>query len=258
MKKVTKYLRYLVEYLKFGDIKSIVASARYLYNSTSHSNDRVIRTSVGTFFCRKNTNDFQFANYYYEWGVKKFILSCIKDFTVFIEAGSCTGDYTILVSKFGLKCIAFEPVPYNYETLVKNLQLNNLADKVKTYPVGLGNENKDAYFRFNPVNTGASHIDTDNITDCKVQIRTFDSLLSDLKLGKEEKILFKLDVEGMEPEVLQGAVEFIKQYPHLTFILEDKHTGQHAIRTILRNSAEFAVGTVDEFNIYARKISNIN
>lgn len=258
MKKVTKYSRYLIEYLKFGDIKSIVASVRYLNNHTSHSTDRIIRTSLGIFHCRKNTNDFQFANYYYEWGVKKFILSCIKDYTVFIEAGSCTGDYTILVSRFGLKCIAFEPVPQNYQTLETNLRLNKLDKQVTTLPVGLGNENKEAYFQFNPINTGASHIDNKNITDCKVQMRTFDSLLGDLKLGKEEKILFKLDVEGMEPEVLQGAVQFIKQYPNLTFILEDKHTGQHAIRTILRDLAEFAVGTVDEFNIYARKISNLN
>ena len=80
MKKLKTYFWYLVEYLKYGDFLSIIASARYLFNKSSHRRDRVIRTSIGTFFCRKNTNDFQFANFHYEWGVKKYLLDHKKDF----------------------------------------------------------------------------------------------------------------------------------------------------------------------------------
>jgi len=259
MKKITTYLLYLLDYLKFGDFKSIISSVKYLTNKTSHSSDRIIHTSIGTFFCRKNTNDFQFANYYYEWGVKKFIRDHINDYTVFIDGGACTGDYSILLAKKNLRCIAFEPLALNYNNIVKNLELNNLTGKVQVYQVGLGNENTQARFNFNPVNTGASYIDRDNDSaNLLSPIRTFDSMLSELKIGKEEKILFKLDVEGMEPQALQGSVDFIRQYPNITFVLEDKHTGQHPIRTILTKTAEFEFGTVDEFNIYARKTGNFN
>jgi len=75
-----------------------VASVKYVLNKSSHSSGRTITTSAGTFFCRKNTNDFQFANYYYEWGVKKFILKRIDEFSVFIDAGACVGDYSILMA----------------------------------------------------------------------------------------------------------------------------------------------------------------
>lgn len=258
MKKANTYFRYLLDYLKFGDFKSIVSSVKYLNNQTSHSDDRVIRTSIGTFFCRKNTNDFQFANYYYEWGVKKFILDHVKEFTVFIDGGACTGDYSILLAKKNLRCIAFEPMLDNYNVMVKNLELNNLTGKVQVYNFALGSENVQARFNFNPVNTGASHIDRGNDSANELsEIHTFDSLLSELKIGKDEEILFKLDVEGMEPEALQGSFNFIRQYPNISFIMEDKHTGQHPIRTILTKTAEFEIGTVDEFNIYARKIRNL-
>ena len=259
MKKIITYLLYLIDYLKFGDFKSIISSVKYLTNKTSHKSNRIVRSSIGTFFCRKNTNDFQFANYYYEWGVKKYILDRVQDYTVFIDGGACTGDYSILLAKKKLRCIAFEPLADNYDNIVKNLELNNLIGKVQVYQVGLGNENTQARFNFNPVNTGASYIDRDNDSANSLsQIRTFDSILPELKIGKEEKILFKLDVEGMEPEALQGSVDFINQYPNITFIAEDKHSGQHPIRTLLSKTAEFEFGTVDEFNIYARKIRNFN
>jgi FkbM family methyltransferase len=232
---------------------------KYLVNKTSHKSNRIVKSSIGTFFCRRNTNDFQFANYYYEWGVKKFILSHIKEFTLFIDGGACIGDYSILVSKFNIRCIAFEPLAENFAIFQKNLQLNDLGKKVIAFNIGLGNVNKQARFKFNPVNTGASLIDRDNhSSSLPAEIRTIDSMLPYLKIASGEKILFKLDVEGMEPEALQGAVEFIRHYPDITFVMENKHTGQDPIKKILNETAEFEFGVVDEFNIFARKIRNFN
>lgn len=259
LKKAVTYFRYFFDYLKFGDFLSILSSVKYLLNKSSHPKNRIIRTSVGTFYCRRNTNDFQFANYYYEWGVKKFILDRIHQFTVFIDGGACTGDYSVLLSRYRLRCIAFEPVPDNYSTILRNLHLNRLMGKVDAFQMGLGNKNMKARFRFNPVNTGASHIDSKSSTgDCEVEIRTFDSLLPDLNIGRHEKILFKLDVEGMEPEAIEGCAGFIQQYPSIMFVMEEKHAGQDHIRAILDKIAVFEYGRVDEFNIYARKIAQIN
>lgn len=259
MKKAITYMQYLAEYLRHGDFMSVVSSVKYLINKTSHSKNRIIQTSIGTFYCRKNTNDFQFANYHYEWGVKKFILNRINDFTVFIDGGACIGDYSILLAKRNMRCIAFEPIAENYAAMIKNLQLNNLVCRVKAYYTGLSNENKPARFHFNPVNTGASHIDrNENDGSFKGELRTFDSMLDKLKIGKDENILFKLDVEGMETEALLGSAEFIRQYPNITFVIEDKHVGDDPLKSILSNYAEFEFGIVDDYNFYARKINNLH
>lgn len=121
MKKISTYFRYLMEYLKHGDFLSVVASVKYLIFKKSNRKDRIIQTSIVKFFCRKNTNDFQFANYRYEWGVKKFILDHIPEYSVFIDGGACIGDYCILLSKCNTRCIAVEPIADNYSVLVKNL-----------------------------------------------------------------------------------------------------------------------------------------
>ena len=219
LQKINTYFWYLNEYLKYRDFVSIYAAIRYLTHKKSHSKDRIIQTSVGKFFCRKNTNDFQFANYRYEWGVKKYILDHIQEYSVFIDAGSCIGDYTILVAKYGIRSIAIEPMPQNYEVLIKNLKLNNLIDKVKTFQIGLGNKNQMVQFKFNEINTGASHIDRDNrSTSCQIELRTLDSILDDLQLDTKDRILLKLDIEGMEDEALEGAARFITFHPNLTHI----------------------------------------
>ena len=234
---------------------SLYASVNYLLFKKSHSKDRIIKTSVGKFFCRRNTNDFQFANFRYEWGVKKFVLDHIHEYSVFIDGGSCIGEYPILLSKYNIRSIAFEPVHNNFEVLVKNLGLNNLSGKVNTFEVGLGDENKPAKFRFNPVNTGASHIDKENKRDSlPVKLRTFDSILPELNIDKEEHILVKLDVEGMEQEVLKGSADFIRNYPNITFILEEKFTGEDKIRSVLNTLGSFEYAMVDQFNMYARKL----
>lgn len=249
-------MSYLLEYLKFGDLVSVVASVKYVINGTSHKKDRIIKTSVGTFFCRKNTNDFQFANYTYEWSVKKYILDNQHNYSVFIDGGACVGEYCILVSNKHIRCFAFEPVPDTFDVLIKNIKLNNLSSKIKPFPFGLGDKNEKVNFVFNPVNTGASHIVTENISgDFLAEIRTFDSILPELGMAIEDHILFKLDVEGMEPKALRGAKEFIQRYPHITFVIEDKHSGEDSIKNVLNAIAPFEFGILDDNNIIAKKIN---
>ena len=259
MKKLSIYLRYLLEYLKFGDFISVAASVKYVVNHTSHRNDRIIKTTVGTFFCRKNTNDFQFANYAYEWSVKKYVLDHRQEYSVFIDGGACVGEYCILLSNQNIRCFAFEPVKDTFDVLTKNLELNNLSSVVKAFPFGLGEKNMQVKFVYNSVNTGASHIATGSTSgDFLVEIRTFDSLLPELNISPDDHILFKLDVEGMEPEALLGATDFIQRYKHITFVMEDKHSGEDSIKNTLNAIAPFEFGIVDEFNIFARKINKIN
>jgi FkbM family methyltransferase len=257
MKKLLTYYRYFFEYLKYGDFKSIFYSVMYVLFRKSHKSDRIIRTSVGKFFCRKNTNDFQFANYAYEWGVKKYLLDHCREYTVFIDGGACIGDYSILLSRFGLKCYAFEPIEQNFNVMQKNFELNNLSGKITALKLGLGAENVQKYFIFNPVNTGASSCTTDQgKANCRADIRTFDSLLPELQIDPDERILFKLDIESMEIEAIRGAASFIRNYPNITFVLEDKHTGQDPIQQALSDIATFEFGIVDNFNIFAKKTTS--
>ena len=258
LNKIKTYFYYFLEYAKHKDYISIYASFNYLIFNKSHKHDRIIQTSIGKFFCRKNTNDFQFANLRYEWGVKKFILDHINEYTVYIDSGACIGDFSILLSKYNIRCIAFEPISYNCEVLIKNLELNNLTQKVKVLPMGISNENTFLNLKFDPINTGASGIspiDQGNPTiNCLAEVRTFDSLVPELNLSPDDHILFKLDVEGMENEAIAGSAGFIRQFPNITFIIEEKIVGEDKIKTLLNQLGTFKFGAVDDYNMFAQKI----
>lgn len=57
----------------------------------------------------------------------------------------------------------------------------------------------------------------------------------------------------MEPAALRGAENFIREFPNITFIMEDKHSGEDLIKDTLNSISSFEYGIVDEFNIYATK-----
>lgn len=258
MNKLWIYIRYFYEYLKFGDWISIYSSFKYLTTRKSHRSDRLIKSSMGTFFCRRNTNDFQFANLMYEWSVKDFIFKNLSGHTVFLDAGACIGDYDILLSKHNMRCFAFEPIPENYAVMIRNFGLNGLGNKVTAFPFGLGDSNRSEKFIFNPVNTGASHIDRIGEPEsCFAEIRTLDSLMDELPIGLDERILIKLDAEGMDPEAIKGAAAFIKKYPFITLIVEDKFTGKGPIQAALDSIGKFEYGKVDKYNMYARKVGDL-
>lgn len=259
MKKLIIYIRYFSEYLRYGDFISILSSFRYVLKRTSHKSDRTIKTSVGTFFCRKNTNDFQFANYAYEWNVKKFFLDHLNEYTVFIDGGSCIGEYSILLSKNGIRCFAFEPVPDTYSVLLKNIELNNQGMVIQSFPYGLGEENSKVDFVINSVNTGASHLARNGKPgNCKVDIRTFDSVFKEINLSPDDRILFKLDVEGMETQAISGAGTFIQSFPNITFVIENEHTAKDNVKIALNKFAVFEYGVVDKLNFVAKKLHNID
>lgn len=259
MNKTVIYGRYFYDYLKHLDFASILASINYIIFRKSHSSDRIVKTSIGYFFCRKNTNDFQFTNYYYEWGVKKFILDRLDKFDVFIDGGACIGDYSILLAKKNKRCFAIEPLIDNFEVLKRNVELNKLEKQISIFMFGLGDCNKEVKFVLDSVSTGSSHISSDENNDSvsgnirKAHIKKLDDLYSEFNLKKSDRILMKLDVEGMELEAIKGAQEFIKFFPDICLILEDKFSGKSEIIDALNQLADFEVGIVDYCNIFAIK-----
>ncbi len=256
--KILTYSRYFYEYLKHRDFISIIASINYVINKNSHKNDRIVCSRIGRFYCRPCTNDFQFANYYYEWGVKKFILDRLDKFDVFIDAGACVGDYSILLAQKGKRCFAFEALIDNFEILKKNVELNNLSSQINYFPYGLGEFDGNVKFEMSKINTGSSKKVKDESQSNEniyreATIKSFDSMMPELGIKKNDRVLFKLDVEGMESEVLRGAVNFLNNTENVTLILEDKLSGKSQIIETLNNIGKFKIGKVDEHNIYAIK-----
>ncbi|EMR04350.1 FkbM family methyltransferase [Cesiribacter andamanensis] len=252
--KYSTYTDYLLEYTKHKDWKSIKDSLKYVLFKTPPTTDRIITSKMGTFWCRGNTNDFQYVNYAYEKQVKNYIYKNRKQYDFFIDIGACMGEYCIWLAKAGMPSIAFEPVPSNFKALSKNVELNQMQQMVTVLPVGLGSKAEKVYFDIKPVLTSASGIDRSyQGPETNVEIKRFDDLLPELPCTPEHRVIMKLDVEGMEVEVLQGAADFIKKARGLALVMEKTFSGEDNIRNFLASLGTFVYEDIDEVNMVAIK-----
>jgi len=262
MNKIITFLRYTKDFVKHGEFRYILSSFRYVLKGKTTRKSRYYKSSLGKFYVRKGTLDFQFANYAYEWGVKQFVYKHINDYNIFIDIGANIGTYSILFADKGLTGFAFEPVKSNYDALAKNIKLNNIENREVTFPFALGAKKRRAGFTFDPINTGASHLtendgfleEVDNPEFVDIDIVPFDDICNDLNIKNDDKVFIKIDVEGMEPHVLKGASKFLKNHPNILIVLESKHSGRDDIKKLLSSISDFDFLEVDNMNMAAKKI----
>jgi FkbM family methyltransferase len=207
---------------------------------------------MGTFETRPHSLDFQYVNYAYEIQIKRFIEK--EDFDVFLDIGACLGEYSVWLGRKGKRCFAFEPVKVSYDMIQKNIHLNGVSDKVTALNYGLGIKHSLEHFEMDITNPGSNRrVDHAGANTEKFEINSLDEKLHELQLKETDKVLIKIDVEGMELDMLNGAANFLKRFPHIVLIIEEKFSGESNIRNGLSLIADFEYGKIDEHNIYARK-----
>lgn len=134
-----------------------------------------------------------------------------------LDVGASTGCFSLLSRHHpDLRVWAFEPVVLTYEVLTENIKLNGLEDRVKSFRLGISN--------YNGVGTlhtiiadggkGVSMVDGEPSYHKAVENSEIDMVTIDAFCALHGIIptMIKIDCEGSELQVLQGAVETIKQY----------------------------------------------
>lgn len=151
----------------------------------------------------------------------------IKPGQVLIDGGANIGAFSIPIATHvqDIKIIAFEPEPLIFETLIKNVELNNLKDKIICYPFGLSDKESDLILKSNQNcftmaqfsnkkienNTILQLSKDENIVKCV----SLDRFLEETGINRCDAI--KLDIEGAERMALVGASTIIKKYnPNLS------------------------------------------
>lgn len=146
----------------------------------------------------------------------------IPAFDTFIDIGANTGFYSLLAAKAShANVFAFEPSSGPRHYLQKNVALNTLHQKVRVLPQALGNENGVLLFyatkntkyknlRHNLGGVGSLQQVKKETEVENVQVVTLDEFSP--SLPDPGIVLIKIDTEGTEHTILQGAANFIAQY----------------------------------------------
>lgn len=155
-----------------------------------------------------------------EYQDMSFLLHYLNKDDLFFDIGANVGVYTVLASKVKeANTVSFEPLPTTYEKLLDNINLNRL-DNAIALNIGLSSERTQLYFTTDKdtMNSVAGEHDKNKI---KVDVETLDNIC---KIYGYPKAI-KIDVEGYETNVLNGANEVLMNENLEVLIIELNGSG---------------------------------
>lgn len=191
--------------------------------------------------------DYFLSNFYernlLDWVVSTFVSpdkNCI-------DIGAHIGWYTIDMAPKAKHVYSFECSPKSFNYLCANIELNDLSYKVTKYNTALGDkECVTKYYIRDPKDgggNGVAQFEYDKIHTVEsidVPMRSLDSF------GFTNIGFIKIDVEGFEKQVLEGAVETLKanNYPKIFFESwnESRESDNFPAKRLRRELFEFLGG----------------
>jgi len=136
----------------------------------------------------------------------------INKINFFLDIGANCGYYSLTIAKNvkNISIIAFEPNKEAFYKFSKSLDINSdLSKKIHLNNFGLSNISKklkmQTMVKFGYQQTGGA-----GVTNNNTNLKNHSSFFADFKIGdeylnlKDEKLSFKIDVEGHELNVLEG------------------------------------------------------
>lgn len=136
-----------------------------------------------------------------------------RDAACFLDVGSYSGLFALAAARINpdLKAFAYEIVGENFLLIQENILRNDLADRVIPQLVAVGPETGEMRTPFAigfSALTSSVALDWSFENGIRVPVRRLDDLFPLL----EGNVVMKIDVEGFEMEVLDGARTFLKRH----------------------------------------------
>jgi FkbM family methyltransferase len=150
--------------------------------------------------------------------LQTYLSSNVKAGNVFYDVGANVGFFSLLAARLigpHGNVISFEPLPENLRSLRANVERNRFAN-VKILPFALGAANGEQVFQVSERPTWGKLKDVGTaapdkyLTDIKVIVRRLDDLVIEGAIPPPDFV--KIDVEGAEVEVVEGAIETLSRH----------------------------------------------
>ena len=211
-----------------------------------------IENRDGKFFCRKGTVDAQFVAEAYEYAFRRYFEEITQG--VFVDVGANIGKYTIKVARQvgdNGRVISIEPESCNFEILKANIKLNRLSNVTL---VNAACWNKNEKLKLYLAQLPGDHSVKEPVSTDFVEVSALklDDILKHLQI--EYVSFIKIDAEGADGEVLEGAEKTIARNPYLKIVFEATNEDNLAKCQEVLEKHGFAIVRVVNWGIYyARK-----
>jgi FkbM family methyltransferase len=149
-----------------------------------------------------------------------FVLHVLRPDDLFVDVGANVGSYTILASVTGASVVAFEPGIEAYNRLCANVTMNDLGPRVIAMNEAVGATVGEVTFT-----TGADTINHVALPNESANTTTVAMTTLDTALAGRDPAVIKVDVEGFESSVIEGASNTLGRKSLIAVIMETNGSG---------------------------------
>ena len=194
-------------------------------------------------------------------------LNKIKTNSVIYDIGANVGVYSIYAAAIrDCRVMSFEPSFLNLELLFRNIQINNLQDKITIVPLSLSNKSQieDFYMQEGDNIWGGAHnssgsnksqdgTDMQKFKTSSQMALSLDDLVNIFNLPTPSHI--KIDVDGLENRVLQGGLNTFGNTKSILIEIDAKNTDQNReIQGVLSNLGFVKLISIDRISLEENQI----
>lgn len=191
----------------------------YLY--TQKRKRYIIKNKVAIFSLYNNNDSLWKSSQYFEYYLQHY-LDGTDNKKLFVDIGSNIWFYTLLAlhKKWFDRAICFEANPETFQLMRKNIELNNLNEKVDLCNFGLWDTTSKISFLQNKTHTWWSKFigndvskkyEWNNYKIIDVAVKKFDDTIKEKEINVRNIWFIKIDVEWFEYNVLWWMKESLSQ-----------------------------------------------
>lgn len=256
-------LKHVFRRLKHEGLKqTIYRAGRFMlvkyFNMKSHISVFLIRLKQGNFVRRRVINceiyldlkDKGLSQDLLVYGIREplsteFLMKLITEGDVVVDIGANIGYYALLEAKLvgnKGKVYAVEPVPYNFELLEKNIELNRCSN-IEAFQLAIGEKNASGTIsitdkrNLSTMSQNTVQINRANLIDTvQVKVVTLDEFFK----NRAYPDFIRMDVEGYEVEIIEGMKDILAHNNPLEIFMEIhsfiiRERGREMLRTLSRS-----------------------
>jgi len=220
LRKFIKFLAIIIGQ-KIPFFKGQDRLVRLLYSPNKfknlHKGEKFVSNYFGLNYEGITSNYIDWGVYFkggHEKGLVNFFKKHISMVDYFIDIGSNSGTVSLpFLNEKNIKIICFEPLQYNYKKLINNFKINNGLEKHSFHNIALSNKITfvKIFYSETDENPGFASIDNfynlKNLKEEEVKTNSLDNMYN----FRNKKIIIKIDVEGYEDRVINGAINILKE-----------------------------------------------
>ena len=239
-RKVANFLESLI------DLTGLILSKRQKQRTVSRLVDKLtkdnlaeIETERGILRINKNRSPYVASAAYHFFRDEPETLEWIrtmKSGDVFYDIGAASGVYSLYAALDpDIEVFSFEPNALSFSLLMENIKTNRLGN-IRAYCLALSDSNKQTFLEMANFSAGAGGNTLNEVSSGHSDLQkgyfkqpiltyTIDRLISDFALPRPNHL--KIDVDGIEPLVLKGALDTLLGVDSVLIEIENEVLSLH-------------------------------